>query len=155
MDGTKANLSNRLGQQVLIKARSTSGFLVSCRHTMAPPLTEIALDKARSFLSEFIPRMFQQRTFQLRKSCIGLTPNLLQRGSFIPRASSVSFRDFRSQQRSFSQLLRRDCTAIDANILHDAKRGRRRWLVRCMCGRALGHRRSVGWFDLGDRGTNI
>lgn len=49
LEGTKANLSNRLVQQVLINARSINGFLISWTQTIEKPLVEIASETAKFF----------------------------------------------------------------------------------------------------------
>ena len=58
-EGTKENLSNHLGQHVIIKERSINGFFVSGRQTMEQPLVEIAFERAKCLSGEFKPRTFQ------------------------------------------------------------------------------------------------
>ena len=67
LEGIKQYLSNRRGQQDLIKALSKEDFFVSCKQITAQPLEVIALESASCLASEFSPRTFQHRTFQLTK----------------------------------------------------------------------------------------
>ena len=69
-EGIYANLSNHLGHNVRKACSSNEGIFDSCKQMMEQLLSRIAFDRARCFLGELSPRIFQHKTFQLRKSTI-------------------------------------------------------------------------------------
>ena len=77
-EGTKSNLSNLHGQQDLMKALSKDCFFVSCKQITAQPLELIALESANCLASEFSPRTFQQRMFQLTKRGIRMINKVIR-----------------------------------------------------------------------------
>ena len=62
-EGANTNLSNRLGQKVLIKAKSKASRLVSWIQSTEHPVESIAFLRAKSLLSEFMPLIFHDNTF--------------------------------------------------------------------------------------------
>jgi hypothetical protein len=64
IEGTYTNLSNLLGQKVLIKECSKVSHFVSCKHMMAQLLSSILLYTSNLLSLSFKPLTFQQSTFQ-------------------------------------------------------------------------------------------
>ena len=66
-EGANAKLSNLRGQNWWMNLRSKDSHFVSCKQTMEQLLSSILARTSRWRFSEFKPRTFQHRTFQLRK----------------------------------------------------------------------------------------